>query len=107
MVRAFASDVTQRGLSVKTAQWRSGARAVSDSEFVQALAAALVTAGAGVSRVYALHIDCVGEGDRGGGFGRKVKLVVGDDALKRAREACAGRVEVVRATTTRGATRDG
>ena len=107
MVRAFASDVTQRGLSVKTAQWRSGARAVSDREFVQALDAALVTAGAGVSRVYALHIDCVGEGDRGGGFGRKVKLVVGDDALKRAREACAGRGEVVRATTTRGATRDG
>jgi len=107
VVRAFASDVTQRGLSVKTAQWRSGARAVSDREFVQALDAALVTAGDGVSRVYALHIDCVGEGDRGGGFGRKVKLVVGDDALKRAREACAGRGEVVRATTTRGATRDG
>ena len=80
---------------------------MSDRAFAQALDAALVTAGAGVSRVYALHIDCVGEGDRGGGFGRKVKLVVGDDALKRAREACAGRGEVVRATTTRGATRDG
>jgi hypothetical protein len=107
VARAFASDVTQRGLSVKTAQWRSGARCVSDRAFAQALDAALVTAGDGVSRVYALHIDYGGEGDRGGGFGRKVKLVVGEDALKRAREACAGRGEVVRATTTRGATRDG
>ena len=109
-VRAFAADVTRRGLSVKTAQWRSGARCVSDGEFVKALDDALVTASHdGVSRVYALHIDCGGGGDRGGGggFGRKVKLVVGDDALKRAREACAGRGEVVRATTTRGATRDG
>ena len=80
---------------------------MSDRAFAQALDAALVTAGDGVSRVYALHIDYGGEGDRGGGFGRKVKLVVGEDALKRAREACAGRGEVVRATTTRGATRDG
>ena len=101
-VRAFVTTPTARGLSAKAAQWRAKAR-ISDEAFVRALNDA--TAGAEdagtISRVYALHIDCGANG------GRKVKLVVGEDALARAREACAGKGEVVRATTTRGATRDG